>query len=116
MASNNDDVENSGAGERTPMLGRSLHQRISGHENDDKWTFTHVLHFFGGGIYAPNPSTYDPIKIILNTEDEELRDTLTERWRDNKLSELNFVGIVVRTSSCENVGMPWAAAHTACIT
>jgi hypothetical protein len=54
-----------------------------------------VLQFFGGGIYAPDASTKDPITIILNTEDEDERDNLTVRWRDNKLSELNFVGVVV---------------------
>jgi hypothetical protein len=59
----------------------------------------HILHFFGGGIYAPNPSTYDPIKILLNTEDAEQKDELTTRWRDNKLSELSFVGVVVRLRS-----------------
>jgi hypothetical protein len=50
---------------------------------------------FGGGIYLPDPSTYDPIEILLNTEDGKDRDELTMRWRDNKLSELNFVGVVV---------------------
>ena len=40
-------------------------------------------------------STYVPIYRLLNTEDEEERDELTERWKDNKLQELNFVGIVV---------------------
>lgn len=99
MASNNDDVENSGAGERTPMLGRSSRQRISSDAKDDTWKITRILHFFGGGIYAPNPSTYDPIKLILN-EDDRRKDSLTARWRDNKLSELNFVGIVVCTKAC----------------
>lgn len=36
-----------------------------------------------------------PIEILLNAEDTEERDTLIARWRDNKLSELNFVGVVV---------------------
>jgi hypothetical protein len=93
MAHNNGDVENSASGERTPMLGRSSHQHIS--KDDNKWYFMHIMHFFGGGIYAPNPSTYDPIKILLNTEDAEKKDELTTRWRDNKLSELSFVGVVV---------------------
>ncbi|KAH4109776.1 hypothetical protein HBH46_023600 [Parastagonospora nodorum] len=75
------------------MLGRSSRQRIPADEDDDTWTITHILDFFGGGIYAPNPSTYDPIRIILN-EDDRRKDSLTARWRDNKLSELNFVGIV----------------------
>ena len=51
---------------------------------------------FGGGIYLPDPSTYDPIEILLNTEDQRERDELVKIWRDNRLSELNFVGIVVR--------------------
>lgn len=54
-----------------------------------------ILQFFGGGIYAPDPSTYDPIEILLNADSEDERDELTMRWRDNKLSELNFVGVVV---------------------
>lgn len=53
-----------------------------------------ILQFFGGGVYAPDPSTYDPIEILLNTEDKDEQDGLTIKWRDNKLSELNFVGIV----------------------
>ncbi|KAL5122060.1 hypothetical protein ACEQ8H_000277 [Pleosporales sp. CAS-2024a] len=89
-----DDVEARG-GERTPMLGVSSHRRItSDNNNNKKWTFLHIWHFFGGGIYAPNPSTYDPIKILLNTEDESKQDELTILWRDNKLSELSFVGVV----------------------
>lgn len=40
-------------------------------------------------------TTYGPIYRLLNTEDEKERDHLTERWKDNKLQELNFVGIVV---------------------
>lgn len=66
------------------------------------WTFLPFLQLFGGGIYAPDPSTYDPIEILLNAEDDEAdedglteRDRLTARWRDNKLSELGFVGVVV---------------------
>ncbi|KAJ4290379.1 hypothetical protein N0V90_010595 [Kalmusia sp. IMI 367209] len=54
-----------------------------------------VLDFFGGGIYAPGASTHDPIVILLNTEDENERDRLTENWRDNRLNELSFVGVVV---------------------
>ncbi|CAG5155405.1 uncharacterized protein ALTATR162_LOCUS3646 [Alternaria atra] len=54
---------------------------------------------FGGGIYLPDPSTYDPIEILLNTHDRSERDELVKKWRDNKLSELNFVGVVVSTAS-----------------
>jgi hypothetical protein len=96
MPHNHHDVEDSRAGERTPMLEGSSHQRISGdNNNDDKWTLTHIVQLLGGGIYAPDPSTYDPIKILLNAEDEAKKDELTMKWRDNKLSELSFVGVVV---------------------
>jgi hypothetical protein len=53
------------------------------------------LDFFWGGVYAPGASTHDPIEILLNTEDGDERDRLTEVWRDNRLSELSFVGVVV---------------------
>ncbi|KAI8942902.1 hypothetical protein NX059_000941 [Plenodomus lindquistii] len=97
------DVEDGGAaGERTPMLGSSStllgsssHQRRSQEpkkKNDS--TAWSIFRFFGGGIYAPDPSTYDPIEILLNTEEEAERDELTKKWRDNKLSELSFVGVV----------------------
>ncbi|KAF1846488.1 uncharacterized protein K460DRAFT_417552 [Cucurbitaria berberidis CBS 394.84] len=81
------------ASERTPMLGGSSHQGPA-HEDEKKLSLLQFLQFFGGGIYAPDPSTYDPIEILLNTEDAGQRDDLTVRWRDHKLSELNFIGIV----------------------
>lgn len=54
-----------------------------------------LLDFFWGGIYAPDATTYDPIETLLNTEDRAERDRLTEKWRDNRLNELSFVGVVV---------------------
>jgi hypothetical protein len=90
------DVEDRGtSGSRTPLLGSSSHQRIGQESEGYRWSLMTVLQFFGGGIYAPDPTTYDPLEIILNTEDQDERDDLTVRWRDNKLSELNFVGVVV---------------------
>ena len=86
------DVENSH--EDHPLLGEgstsSLNARFV-----KKGRFAKFLHFFGGGIYAPDASTYDPIEILLNEPDPEKKDKLTERWRDNRLSELSFVGVVV---------------------
>ncbi|KAK5169920.1 uncharacterized protein LTR77_005898 [Saxophila tyrrhenica] len=35
-----------------------------------------------------------PIYRMLNAEDTDERDRMTERWKDNKLQELNFIGIV----------------------
>jgi hypothetical protein len=89
------DIEDTSASERTPMLGSSSQQTSSKEHDENKWSALHVLQFFGGGIYAPDPSTYDPIEILLNTEEEEEKDKLTQQWRDNKLSELSFVGVVV---------------------
>ncbi len=43
-------------------------------------------------------TTSDPIYLLLNARDEKERDELTKRWKDNKLSELSFVGIVVRST------------------
>ncbi|KAJ4986023.1 hypothetical protein SVAN01_08501 [Stagonosporopsis vannaccii] len=74
--------------------GRPGPARSAVHRKLHSWTFLPFLQFFGGGIYAPDPSTYDPIEILLNAESEDERDGLTARWRDNKLSELNFVGVV----------------------
>lgn len=54
-----------------------------------------ILDFFWGGVYTPGASTHDPIEILLNTEDPDERDRLTELWRDNRLNELSFVGVVV---------------------
>lgn len=53
------------------------------------------LDFFWGGVYSPGASTHDPIEILLNTEDPEEKDRLMELWRDNRLNELSFVGVVV---------------------
>ena len=36
-----------------------------------------------------------PIYKLLNAEEDKERDELTQRWKQNKLQELNFVGIVV---------------------
>lgn len=96
MTHDNDVEERGTSGSRTPLLGSSSHQRIEQESEGRGWTLMRVLQFFGGGIYAPDASTKDPITIILNTEDSDERDDLTVRWRDNKLSELNFVGVVVR--------------------
>lgn len=91
MTYSSSDVENSG--EDHPLLGEqstsSLNSRLI-----KKGRFVKFLHFFGGGIYAPDASTYDPIEILLNESDPETKDKLTERWRDNRLDELSFVGVV----------------------
>ncbi|KAK4209373.1 hypothetical protein QBC37DRAFT_324064, partial [Rhypophila decipiens] len=44
-------------------------------------------------IFAPWPSTYEPIKSLLNAPTAAEKDLLTATWRDRKLAELSFVGI-----------------------
>jgi hypothetical protein len=85
------DVEE--AHESTPL--RSSRESDRAEQKPGESRILQLIDFFSGGIYAPHSSTYDPIEIILNTEDEQEQDRLTERWRDNRLSELSFVGVVV---------------------
>lgn len=82
--------------QRTPLLS---HNSSGPETRTRKRWFPKVLNFLWGGIYAPDASTYGPIEILLNTEDVEERDRLTEKWRDNRLNELGFVGVVVRYCS-----------------
>lgn len=49
---------------------------------------------FRGGLIAPNGLTRDSIRLLLNAEPGEEQDSLTRQWRDHKLQELNFVGVV----------------------
>ncbi|KAF1991253.1 hypothetical protein K402DRAFT_173952 [Aulographum hederae CBS 113979] len=72
---------------RTPMVNRPRHKAPKGFVRS-------VLKFLGSGILSPRATTYEPLVLLLNTPDVEKRNKLTEQWRDNKLSELNFVGIV----------------------
>ena len=43
-------------------------------------------------------TTYDPVFCLLNLDNEDKKDELTQRWKDNKIQELNFIGIVVSTT------------------
>lgn len=61
----------------------------------------------------PNDTTYDAIRIIINTEDEEERDRLTEQWRSHKLEELNFIGIVVSRTHEPFLHVPLQASLSA---
>jgi hypothetical protein len=91
-----DDVEWRGA-DYEPPAGQngSLHPQSSNDQRKRHSGCFCAPQMFGGGIYLPDPSTYDPVEILINTEDRRERNHLTEMWRDNKLSELNFVGVVV---------------------
>ncbi|EOA86768.1 uncharacterized protein SETTUDRAFT_153559 [Exserohilum turcica Et28A] len=77
------DLEERGtSGSRTPLLGCSAHQRIG----------AGAIQMTRNGLRFGCSSS--SVVILLNTEDEDERDDLTILWRDNKLSELNFVGVV----------------------
>ncbi|KAF2439049.1 hypothetical protein P171DRAFT_397373, partial [Karstenula rhodostoma CBS 690.94] len=85
----------------TNTNGSSIHHGASSPEEQEaerkRNTYSGLpgfLDFFWGGVYAPGASTHDPIEILLNTEDPDEKDRLTELWRDNRLSELSFVGVV----------------------
>jgi hypothetical protein len=43
-------------------------------------------------------TTYDAMHQLLNDVTEDERNRLTESWKDNKIQELSFIGIVVRLS------------------
>jgi hypothetical protein len=57
---------------------------------------TSLGRFFSSGLVSPNSTVNGPVEVLLNTTDRKERDKLTEKWRDHKLAELNFIGIVVR--------------------
>ncbi|KAF2460183.1 hypothetical protein BDY21DRAFT_337741 [Lineolata rhizophorae] len=61
---------------------------------ESQWAISSLARFVGSGLFSPRTMTYDPIVLLLNAPSKEERDTLTARWRDNKLSELNFIGVV----------------------
>jgi len=45
-------------------------------------------------LFVPWKSSFQPLHALLNSA-EERRDELTRTWKDQKLSELTFVGITV---------------------
>lgn len=56
------------------------------------------LGLFRGGLMAPTQTTYEAIEYLLTAETKEERDELTKQWRDHKLEELNFIGVVSNTT------------------
>ena len=59
-----------------------------------------MLDFFRYGLFSPPMLSYDPLFLLLNHSDVDERDRLTEKWKDNKLQENGFIGVVVRGDSC----------------
>jgi hypothetical protein len=55
-----------------------------------------ILHkVFPSKGFASLSTAHDGIEIMLQCQDNDMRDELTKRWRNHKLEELNFVGTVV---------------------
>ncbi|KAL1600766.1 hypothetical protein SLS60_007154 [Paraconiothyrium brasiliense] len=85
-----------------PLLGRSNDRsrstgsRIKNARNVD--SHTNILHsifkIFTGGLIAPADTTYATLMILLNSTDAEEQENLTRQWRDHKLEELSFIGVV----------------------
>ncbi|KAF1817230.1 hypothetical protein P152DRAFT_510502 [Eremomyces bilateralis CBS 781.70] len=80
-------VEPRETGNKAPNDTSSFASNLTNH-------LTQALHFLFTGVFALDSTTYDPILLMLNASTRSDRDTLTERWRDHKLAEMNFVGIV----------------------
>lgn len=53
-----------------------------------------IREFLRGGLIAPEQTTRKALSVLLNEDDPEEKDRLTEQWRDHKLAELNFIGVV----------------------
>ena len=49
-------------------------------------------------LFVPWKSNFKPLNALLNSADNK-KDSLTKTWREQKLSELTFVGIAVDASS-----------------
>ncbi|KAK1962187.1 hypothetical protein LY78DRAFT_616378 [Colletotrichum sublineola] len=86
---------------RTPLLGSRQEvggagmRSTSGRFKDENGgVSSFVANIFRGGLFSPPTLTYDPLLLLLNHEEESERNRFTEKWKDNKLQELNFVGVV----------------------
>ncbi|KAI0017797.1 hypothetical protein F4780DRAFT_568298 [Xylariomycetidae sp. FL0641] len=77
-----------------PLLGHGSGRSRKSHSVTPNGGALLFLNIFRGGLVAPSATTYDAMHIILNTADGEERDELTRTWRNHKLEELNFVGVV----------------------
>ncbi|KAK1981674.1 hypothetical protein LZ30DRAFT_73827 [Colletotrichum cereale] len=85
---------------RTPLLGSRQEVGVartrstsSSFKDKNGGVKSFVTNIFRGGLFSPPTLTYDPLLLLLNHEEKSERDKLTEKWKDNKLQELNFVGV-----------------------
>ncbi|KAF2836906.1 hypothetical protein M501DRAFT_1018319 [Patellaria atrata CBS 101060] len=87
--------------ETLPLLRDGTLHRTMGEESENAKArnkayrgVSSIYGFFRSGIFASDATTYDPIYMLLNADDQEEKDALTEQWRDYKLKELNFIGVM----------------------
>ncbi|CAN8104336.1 unnamed protein product [Discula destructiva] len=85
----------------TPLLGNSHERGTNRRESNSQSHGKHgnsstsfLADVFHGGLFSPPALTWDPLLLLLNHSNKSERDRLTEKWKDNKLQELNFVGVV----------------------
>ncbi|KAK1715243.1 hypothetical protein BDP67DRAFT_543249 [Colletotrichum lupini] len=96
---------------RTPLLGNNGQSEVAARirstsrsvKNQSSRAVSFIVHIFRGGLFSPPTLTYDPLLLLLNHDDQDERNRLTEKWKDNKLQELNFVGVVRQSALLANV-------------
>ena len=59
-----------------------------------QWNMDTLSAIYPGSLMSPLQTTYETVAYLLAAETEQERDELTKQWRDHKLEELNFVGVV----------------------
>ncbi|KXH53982.1 hypothetical protein CSAL01_09865, partial [Colletotrichum salicis] len=87
---------------RTPLLGNNGQSEAAARirstsrsvKRKSSNAVSFIVHIFRGGLFSPPTLTYDPLLLLLNHDEQDERNRLTEKWKDNKLQELNFVGVV----------------------
>ncbi|WDK17083.1 hypothetical protein CGRA01v4_08366 [Colletotrichum graminicola] len=81
-------------GSRQEVGGTGIRPTFGSFQDKSGDVASFVSNIFRGGLFSPPTLTYDPLLLLLNHDEESERDRLTEKWKDNKLQELNFVGVV----------------------
>ncbi|KAH7224421.1 uncharacterized protein BKA55DRAFT_214611 [Fusarium redolens] len=63
---------------------------------------------FDFGFFGRNSTACDTIIQMLNEDDQNQKDEMTQNWRDHKLQELNFVGTLgALLASCLSSTSSW---------
>lgn len=79
--------------DRTPLLGHDT-SNDDGHRPVKSRSSFSFMNAIRSVLMAPNQTAHECVVMLLNEEDAERKDQLTEKWRNHKLEELNFIGVV----------------------